>query len=190
MIRSFTPRFVSIVLFIFSGIFLADSSTSLADSLVVNPSAVNSGAEAIVTGPGIQPGASVLVWGGSSLVNTVNLPGNALDVAISGSYAFVAAESAGIHIVDITDPTNASLVATVQTVGSAQSIFIDGDYAYIGSIAGGLEVIDVADPSSPVLITNKDLPRIEWVDYLMLDERQRPIRSDSGHQESLASNSC
>jgi hypothetical protein len=30
------------------------------------------------------------------------------------------------------------------------------------------------------------LPQIEWVDYLMEDERQRPIRSDSGHQESLA----
>jgi hypothetical protein len=34
------------------------------------------------------------------------------------------------------------------------------------------------------------LPQIEWVDYRMSDERQRPIRSDSGHQESVAGIQC
>ena len=34
------------------------------------------------------------------------------------------------------------------------------------------------------------LPQIEWVDYRMVDERQRLIRADSGYQEPLAGVQC
>jgi len=133
---------------------LAGGGISLADPLVVNPSVVDSGGVATVSGSGIQPGAKVLVWGGSSLVRVVNLAGNALDVAISGDYAFVAADSAGVHVVNIADPTNASLVTTVATSGNARSIFISGNHAYVGGGVGGLEIIDISNPTSPVLLTS------------------------------------
>ena len=137
---------------VLQGCILANCNVSLADPLVVNPSIVDSGGVATVTGSGIQPGARVLVWGGASLVSKVNLAGNALDVAVSGNYAFVAADSAGVHVVDISDPANASLVATVATSGNAQSITVAGNYAYVGGGAGGLEIIDISDPASPVLL--------------------------------------
>lgn len=144
--------FLLIRIIVFQAVFLVKSSISLADPLVVNPPVVDSGSVATVSGPGIQPGARVLVWGGSSLVNTVSLTGNALDVEISGNYAFVAAGNAGVHVVDITDPANASLVASIATAGSAQSISISGNYAYVGGGAGGLEIIDISDPTVPALL--------------------------------------
>jgi len=131
---------------------LATCGISLAGPLVVNPPSVDSGGVATVSGPGIQPGAKVLVWGGASLVGQVNLVGNALGVAVSGNYAFVAADSAGVQVVDITDPANPSLVASVATIGDAQSIALSGNYAYIGGATGGFEIIDISNPTSPVLL--------------------------------------
>jgi len=133
---------------------LLHGSLSFAGPLVVEPLVVSSGGVATATDPGIQPGARVLVWGGASLVDTVSLTGEAMDVAVSGSHAFVAAGTAGLHIVDVTDPGNASLVASIATNGNAESVYIDGSYAYVGSGAGGLDIIDISSPAAPVLLTS------------------------------------
>ena len=133
---------------------LAICGLSIADPLVVNPIVIDSGAVATVSGSGIQSNAKVLVWGGSSLVSKVNLAGNALDVAVSGNYAFVAADNAGVHVVEITDPKNPGLVTTVATIGNAQSIHISGNYAYVGGGTGGLEIINISNPTSPVLLSS------------------------------------
>jgi hypothetical protein len=46
------------------------------------------------------------------------------------------------------------------------------------------------EPEVSKRVKEMALPQIEWVDYRMSDERQRPIRSDSGHQESVAGIQC
>jgi hypothetical protein len=142
---------------------LARYGLSIADPLVVNPPEVEAGTVATVSGSGIQPGAKVLVWGGSSLVSKVNLVGNALDVAVSGNYAYVAADSAGVHVVNITDPRNPGLVTTVATNGNARSIHISGDYAYVGGGTGGLEIIDISNPTSPVLLSSSQTGSVTGV---------------------------
>jgi len=57
--------------------------------------------------------------------------------------------------------------------------------------SGGKWHAEVLDDELPKAEVEKlALPQIEWVDYRMLHERQRPIRPDTGHQESLAGIQC
>ncbi len=146
-----SKRIISKLLQVF---LLAICGLSIADPLTVNPPVVEAGGVATVSGSGIQPGAKMLVWGGSSLVSNVNLTGNAFDVAVSGNYALVIADNAGVHVVDITDHRNPGLVTSVATKGNAQSIYISGNYAYVDGGTGGQEIIDISNQESPVLLSS------------------------------------
>lgn len=76
--------------------------------------------------------------------------GFAVDVAVAGSYAFLADWDGGLRIVDVSDPTNPSEVGHIDTPGAAMGVTVKGSYAYVadGGI-GGLRVIDVSDPTNP-----------------------------------------
>jgi len=74
----------------------------------------------------------------------------ALDVALSGSYAYVACDSYGLHVVSVADPTNPREIGYCETPGLASDVKVDGAYAYVADGAGGLRIISVADPEHPV----------------------------------------
>jgi hypothetical protein len=76
------------------------------------------------------------------------LPGfeNAVDVA--GSYAFVAAGSAGLIVVDVTNLQAPVIAAQLATPGAAYDVRVAGSVAYVAQ-AVGLLVVDVTDPAHP-----------------------------------------
>ncbi len=74
----------------------------------------------------------------------------ALDVAVSGGFAYVADGLSGFQILDIGDPASPELVGAHDTPGYAQGIAVRGGYAYVADGGGGLRIIDVSSPSSPV----------------------------------------
>ena len=74
----------------------------------------------------------------------------AWDVAVSGNYAYVADEDAGLHIIDITNPQNPVLAGICDTPGNALSVVVSGDHAYVADLSGGLRVIDVSNHQNPV----------------------------------------
>ncbi len=85
-------------------------------------------------------------------LSSIELGGEASGVAVSGSYAYVAAFTAGLRIINISDPQN--LVSESQftdsgTMKAANGVTIDGSYAYIADEAGGLRIVDVTDVTSP-----------------------------------------
>jgi len=80
--------------------------------------------------------------------------GEVRDLAISGTYLYVAMYSGGLRIFDCSDPSNLVFVGryinnTLQYV-SVTSVTISGSYAYIiDNMYEVLEIVDVSDPTNP-----------------------------------------
>ena len=53
------------------------------------------------------------------------------DIAVSGSYAYVADNYNGLVIVDITNPAAPALAGSYTTVGYAWDVVVSGSYAYV-----------------------------------------------------------
>ena len=75
--------------------------------------------------------------------------GNAMDVYVSGDYAYVADYDSGLAIIDISDPTNPGTPIYENTTGIASSVYVSGNYAYIADELSGLAIIDISDPTNP-----------------------------------------
>ncbi len=74
----------------------------------------------------------------------------AVDVAISGDYAFVAAGSNGLKVVDMANETAPSVIgAALPASGTLSAVAIKGDYVYCAG-SGSLEIFDISDPSTPL----------------------------------------
>lgn len=88
----------------------------------------------------------------------LSLPGFANGVDVSGDHAYVAAGSAGLHVVDVSDPSAPFRVATVNTPGNANDVRVANGYAYIADGPNGLQIVDVNNPAAPSLVGGIDTP--------------------------------
>ncbi|MDD2837200.1 MAG: SdrD B-like domain-containing protein, partial [Methanothrix sp.] len=86
-----------------------------------------------------------------TLAGSYDTPGIANDVAVSGSYAYVA-DISSLQIIDVSDPIHPFLKGSCNT--PANGVAVSGSYAYVSSRAGSgaLQIIDVSDPSSPSIV--------------------------------------
>ncbi|MDP8207864.1 MAG: T9SS type A sorting domain-containing protein [Candidatus Electryonea clarkiae] len=84
---------------------------------------------------------------------------SAVDVSISGNFAYTATEAAGLLVFDISDPEAPAEVVSWDIVnywdpflgqGTARCVTVDSDYAYM-AIGDTLFVINVSDPENPEL---------------------------------------
>src|SRR5262249_9199854 len=88
-------------------------------------------------------------------VGAYDAGGNVTDVAVSGHYALVAADSpdgAGTNslaVLDVADPANPPRVGTYfGSFGSVTGVALSGSVAYVAGLLG-LEAIDLSDPTDP-----------------------------------------
>ena len=114
----------------------AKSSGSTTESINFFPVTVNPVPASPKPGP---------VW-----LNTVDIPGEAMDVVVEGNYAYIAAGYQGLVVVDIS-------VNPPEVVGQAPTggdyltdIEIHGGYAYAQRWSVGLEVFEIKDPANPL----------------------------------------
>ncbi len=93
---------------------------------------------------------------GTPVYKTLN--GIAYDVFVSGSYAYLAVNNAGLDIVDVSNPASPGTPVNKDTTdGCADAVIVSGSYAYVGTSTVGctgstnstLEVFDVSAPTSP-----------------------------------------
>ncbi len=77
--------------------------------------------------------------------------GQAEGVHVVFPYAYIADGNNGLHIVDVSDPSNPTFVGAVDTPGYANAVYVTGDYAYIADGSNGLQVVNVSDPAHPQL---------------------------------------
>ncbi len=85
----------------------------------------------------------------------VNIPGSANNVDVSGVYAYEAAGSTGLQVVNVSDRSNPTIVASEDTLGNANDVKVVGNKAFIadGNPVEGATVITVNDLSG-VTITD------------------------------------
>lgn len=69
-------------------------------------------------------------------------------MATSGDYAFVADDTCGLRVIDVSDPANPQPAGSLDTPGSAFGVALDGDYAVIPD-AYSVRVADISDPTQP-----------------------------------------
>ena len=81
------------------------------------------------------------------------MPANALDVYVTGGYAYLADASEGFRIIDVSDPTNPTEVGFYDVfihTNYTVDVYVVGQYAYLANDLGGpFTIIDVAEPTSP-----------------------------------------
>lgn len=90
-------------------------------------------------------------------VGLFDTPGSASGVCVSGPLAYVADGSAGLRILDVSDPAAPVEVGQFDTQGIASSVALGGEVAYVADGAGLLG-IDVSIPSAPSLAFAEDTP--------------------------------
>jgi len=73
----------------------------------------------------------------------------ALDVAIHGHMAYIAYGSAGVVMVDVSDPAKPRKISELHVEKMAESIFFHHDTLYVTTGLNGLRLIDVTRPSLP-----------------------------------------
>lgn len=106
-----------------------------------------------VTNSGFTASSSGTVTGFTpTALGSVSIPGFANEVAVNGNYAFVAAGSAGLQVVDVTNRSNPVVVASLALPGNANSVRLAGNLAFVAGDTAGLHTIDVTNPVAPVLL--------------------------------------
>jgi len=70
----------------------------------------------------------------------------AYGVAVSGDYAYLAADSDGLQVINVSNPAQPQWVGGY-TNGFARNVAVSGHYAYLAN--GDLEVIDISNPVNP-----------------------------------------
>ncbi len=87
-------------------------------------------------------------------VGRIMLPDMAWEIEIVGDYAYIAAWSKGLQVVDISDPAAPDLVGSwwrENTGGWAYSVGVSSGYAYLG-VFDNIIVLDVSDPTAPTYV--------------------------------------
>ena len=92
------------------------------------------------------------------LVGSYVTPAWAHGVAVSGGYAYVADDIAGLRVIDVSDPSALEEVGFCDTPTQAQDVAVAGGYAYVADGITGLRVIAVSDPSAPEEVGFWDTP--------------------------------
>lgn len=91
------------------------------------------------------------------IVGSIGLPALAIDIAVSGDYAYVIDFHVNLHMIDISEPSSPHEVGLYDTPGdwnphiySAYGVAVSGEYAVVAAGAAGIRVVDVSEPSAPV----------------------------------------
>jgi len=83
-------------------------------------------------------------------ISALKTPGpRAENCAVGERYLYVANDTSGLRIADISNPAKAREVAWVDTPGDATAVALKRGYAYVADFGKGLRVIDVSQPRFP-----------------------------------------
>lgn len=99
---------------------------------------------------------TIIIWGGGGgggggvpVIVRSHGPEAVNDLAVQGSYAFLATGQRGLQVVDLTDPAAPVRRGLRDTPGYLRSVVLDGDHAYAADETGGLEIINISNPDEP-----------------------------------------
>jgi len=70
-----------------------------------------------------------------------------MNLVLQDEYAYVAVDSKGLLVLDISDPTALVEVGYCETPGSAINVVLSDGYAFLATKGSGLRIIDISDPA-------------------------------------------
>jgi hypothetical protein len=85
--------------------------------------------------------------------------GSAFCPFYSNGKVYVAYGSAGLRIVDVSNPTSTALLSTTALGGDSRAVTVSGNYAYVAARDSGVYVVDVTNPASPAKLKTLKIPR-------------------------------
>lgn len=106
----------------------------------------------------IQAGQIRLPLLSHASVDSLPIPGTAIDILIAGNWAYVAGGEQGLQVIDMSDPESLELVAGLDTPGNAIALSLEGDVLAIADQLEGVHFIDISDPAAPAVLSTLDTP--------------------------------
>ncbi len=107
----------------------------------------------------------------ASALSVLQLPNSAIRLDVLGNTLFVAAQTGGLQVVDVSDRSAPRLVTSYPTPGSALDVAAHNTLAFVAEGASGVQVLDVSDPGHVALITQiataGNATAVEVVDNLL-----------------------
>jgi hypothetical protein len=85
-------------------------------------------------------------------IGNLTLPGTGYHVAISGNYAYIAADT-GLYVVDVSSLQIPVLVGTHMAPGAGRGIAVQNGWLYLADGNAGLRIFSLADPANPVEVS-------------------------------------
>lgn len=76
---------------------------------------------------------------------------------------YVAYGTAGLRILDVTNPSSMNLLGTADLGGDSRAVVVSGNYAYVAARDSGVYVVDVTNPASPVKVKTIKTPRARGI---------------------------
>lgn len=81
----------------------------------------------------------------------------------SDGKVYVAYGTAGMRIIDVSNPSNVTLLGTADLGGDSRAVVVSGNYAYVAARDSGVYVVDVTNPASPIKIKTLQTPRARGI---------------------------
>ena len=103
------------------------------------------------------------------IVSQLKVPGQAIDVKVSGNYAYLTNDLGILYVIDVSDKSNPKVVGKCTGIDSANIVIIQDDYAYVSytnwivpednksqevtSICG-FKIIEIKDKNNPEVVAD------------------------------------
>ena len=96
--------------------------------------------------------ADGLLCNAHDFLGSIDTQGNARNVVVVGTTAYVSDGEAGLQIFDVSLPSSPVFLGAYSTPGYATEAAVVGNTAYVADKDQGLQIIDVSDLTSPILL--------------------------------------
>ena len=83
-------------------------------------------------------------------------------VLVDGDVAYCAVGSAGLQIIDVSNPTSPVAMGRADTPGYAYRVALHAGYAYVADGETGVQVINVSDPLNPQWVASADTDGVAY----------------------------
>jgi hypothetical protein len=91
-------------------------------------------------------------------VGRCDTPGYAWDVAVSGSYAYVADYYRGLRVIDVSNASSPHEVGACDSALNAVHVTVADSIVYVASHTRGMRIVNVRDPLNPVILSTFTVP--------------------------------
>ncbi|MFC2172131.1 LVIVD repeat-containing protein [Acidobacteriota bacterium] len=98
------------------------------------------------------------------ILSEIAMPDAVRDLALSGNYLYVAADAAGLRIVDVSDAYLPFEVGYTETPYRSGNVAVSGSFAYVG-YGNGFMIVDISTPQSP-----QDVSHVQDFTYGLVTE--------------------